>query len=227
MLAARTARIFAIGSLLGCAPARTPAPAEPDDPAATPVVPGGDGAQMTVAQPREAGASAYDRVIADLVGECEGVLESAGSTEPPHVGDRRVDLNGDGEDEAILNVSCEDVSMWRVLTRRGDEAVALLETFETDTTFEITRDPSGRVLVISEHDCCCMYELRVYAMRDDTLETLYTFDSGCAPGCDMGEGYQAQVVADAAALTSIAVPIGECGADGSASIDLASWTAEP
>ena len=227
MLAARSFRVLVIASLLGCVPARTPTPVAPEGEPAEPVARGETGATVSVAQPHDAGAAAYDQVIADLVGECGPVLETSGSTEPPQVSDRRVDLDGDGEDEAIVNVSCEDLSMWRVLTRRGDEALALFEAYETSTTFDVTHGPDGRALLIAEHDCCCMYALRVYAMREQALETLYTFESGCAPGCDSGMGYQALVTADAQTLTSIEVPVGECGTEGSAWVDLASWALEP
>jgi hypothetical protein len=210
--------------LLGCVPTRSPVPMAPD-PEPEPVA-NGTGTQSIVVQPRDAGAAAYDQAITDMVGECDAVLESAGSTEPPRVSDRRVDLDGDGQDEAIVNVSCEDLSMWRVLTLRGEEAVALLEKIAPGTTFEVLRGPDGRALLVSQHDCCCMYELEVHAIREHALEKLFAWSSGCAPGCDGGSGYEAEVSADADhRLVSIELPVGQCGAEGTESVDLASWTA--
>lgn len=213
-----------LGGASGCVPARAPVPIAPA-PEPEPVA-AGTGAQAIVAQPRDVGAAAYDQVITDMVGECDPVLEATGSTEPPRVSDRRIDLDGDGQDEAIVNVSCADLSMWRVLTLHGEEAVALLEKIATDTTFEVLHGPDGRALLVSQHDCCCTYELDVHAMREHALQKLFSWSSGCAPGCDGGSGYEAEVSADAEhRLVSIELPVGECGAEGTESVDLASWTA--
>jgi hypothetical protein len=225
MPATRYRSVLVIASVWACAPARVPAPVEPAEP--PPPASNGTGAQVIVAQPPDPG-TAYDQAIADMVGECDAVLESTGSEDPPRVSDRRVDLDGDGKDEAIVNVSCEDLSIWRVLALRGDEAVQLLDKYATSTSFDVMRGPDGRALLVEEHDCCCIYQLGVHAMRGDVLEKVFGWESGCAPGCDAGSGYQAQVSADAdARLVSITLPAGECGVDGSESVDLASWTAKP
>lgn len=225
MFGVRRRSALVILALLSCMPSRTPAPRGPEETEIEPTPAGETGTQVIVAQPRDVGTVAYDLVIADLVGECDAALESTGDAEPPRVSDRRVDLDGDGQDEAIVNVSCADLSMWRVLTLRDEEAVVLREEYATGTRYEVTRAPDGRTLLVVEHDCCCMYELGVHQLRGEALEPVYTFDSGCAPGCDDGMGYQATVNVDERSTLAIDVPLGECGAEGSHRVDLATLVA--
>lgn len=172
--------------------------------------------------------SAFDQALADMIAQCDPVIASGDAEGPARVHERRIDLDRDGHDEAIFNVSCADVSQWKLLGEKDGEAVTLLERFATDTAFDVLLGPEGNALLVIQHDCCCMYELEVHTLRDGALQQLFAWTSGCAIGCDGGSGYQAQVETDAAGnLRAITLPKGQCGADGREQVDLRAWTIVP
>jgi hypothetical protein len=185
----------------------------------TPVVPDQGGAAVgSTASP--VAKSPYDQALADMIAECDPVIESGAADGPARVHERRIDLDRDGTDEAVFNVSCADVSQWKLLTEKNGEAIVLLERIATDTAFDILLGPDGRGLLVIQHDCCCMYELEVHTLDDSRLQQLFAWSSGCAPGCD--SGYQAQVESDPAGnLRAIVRP--KCGAAGVEQVDLRAW----
>lgn len=170
--------------------------------------------------------SPFDQALADMIDQCNPVIASGGAEGPARAYEQRIDLDRDGTDEAVFNVSCGDLSQWKLLTSVNGEAVTLLERFATSTSFDVLIGPDGGGLLVIQHDCCCMYELEVHAKKGDALQQLFAWTSGCAEGCD--SGYQAQVETDAAGnLRAITLPGGKCSAEGSAQVDLRTWTITP
>lgn len=171
----------------------------------------------------EAGWDGEDEVSAgegEEAGE-EDVAEFA--TMERHIKQELVDFDADGRNEVLVRLSYSDVAIWHVLARRGDEYVSIYELADNGTTsLRATQNAGGSPLLIREHDCCCMYELDVLALQGDTFESLFSWGSSCQQGCD--DGYEAYLMFDEAQrLTSIQLPEGVCGADGTTYIDTATW----
>jgi len=209
----RRARLVVVVALGSCRPERS----EPVVPAEAAAESGGGGGTSAVVA-----TSPYDRALAEMVAQCTPVIEAGGADGPARVHERRIDVDRDGDDEAIFNVSCGDVSQWKLLAEQDGEAVVLLERIATATDFDVLIGPDGGGLLVVQHDCCCMYELEVHTLRGGALEQLFAWSSGCSSGCD--SGYQAQVEADASGtLRAIALPSGSCGSAGVDQVDLRTW----
>lgn len=167
--------------------------------------------------------SPFDHALADMIDQCNPVIASGGADGPARAHERRIDLDRDGQDEAVFNVSCGDLSQWKLLTQKDGEAVTLLERVATSTAFDVLIGPDGSGLLVIQHDCCCMYELEVHTLKAGAMQQLFAWTSGCASGCETG--YQAQVETDAAGnLRAITLPKGPCGAAGIEQVDLRTWT---
>ncbi|HWB79200.1 MAG TPA: hypothetical protein VG755_29770 [Nannocystaceae bacterium] len=166
--------------------------------------------------------SPFDQALADMIAQCDPVIASGGADGPARAHERRIDLDRDGSDEAVFNVSCGDVSQWKLLGEKDGEAVTLLERIATNTAFDVLIGPDGSGLLVIQHDCCCMYELEVHTLKAGALQQLFAWTSGCAQGCE--SGYQAQVETDAAGnLRAITLPKGQCGSSGIEQVDLRAW----
>lgn len=174
----------------------------------------------------EVATSPYDSALAEMVAQCTPVIEAGGAEGPARVHERRIDLDRDGDDEAIFNVGCGDVSQWKLLAEQDGEAVVLLERIATETEFDVLIGPDGSGLLVVQHDCCCRYELEVHTLKGDALRQLFAWSSGCGPGCD--SGYEAEVTADPNGnLRAITLPGGSCGSEGVEQVDLRTWTVAP
>jgi hypothetical protein len=178
------------------------------------------------------------RALCDVVGECvggategseegEGAEGEAGAEDTAAGGEREVhhelaDLDADGRNEVLVRVRQHDYVIWHVLARRDDAYVSLYELADNGTDIRAVQNASGRPLLLLEHDCCCQYNLQVLALEGDTFERLFSWGSACEDGCD--SGYEAYLMFDdAQRLTSIALPEGVCGADGTTYIDTTTW----
>lgn len=176
------------------------------------------------------------RALCDVVGECpggatEGNEEGAGEQDTAAGGEgeseREVhhelaDLDADGRNEVLVRVRQHDYVIWHVLARREDAYVSLYELADNGTDIRAVQNASGRPLLLLEHDCCCQYNLQVLALEGDMFERLFSWGSACEDGCD--SGYEAYLMFDdAQRLTSIQLPEGVCGADGTTYIDTTTW----
>jgi hypothetical protein len=185
----------------------------------TPVAPS---ERPQIAPPTDPSPSVFDQALADMLDQCTPLAADGA----PRVHERRIDLDRDGRDEAIFNVSCADVSQWKLLGEHNGEAVTLLERIATETDFDVLLGPDGRALLVIQHDCCCMYELEVHTLHEGEMKRLFAWNSGCGPGCE--SGYQADVQSDPGGnLRAITLPKGACGADGRDVVDLRAWTTSP
>lgn len=192
------------------------------------------GAPLLVALDDQPDEAMLARALCDVVGECAGGAtagseegEGGEETAAEGEGGREVhhelaDLDADGRNEVLVRVRQHDYVLWHVLARREDEYVSLYELADNGTDIRAVQNASGRPLLLLEHDCCCQYNLQVLALEGDTFERLFSWGSACEDGCD--SGYEAHLMLDdAQRLTSIALPEGVCGADGTTYIDTTTW----
>ena len=175
-------------------------------------------------EPGEDGA-AWDEEAQGEEGEAgqgEAGEEDTGVASERQISHELADLDADGRNEVLVRVTQYDYVIWHVLAHRGDAYVSLFELADNGTDIRAAQSASGRPLLILEHDCCCQYNLQVLALQGDTFERLFSWGSACEDGCD--SGYQAYLMFDdAQRLTSVHVPEGVCGADGTTYIDPTTW----
>ena len=81
------------------------------------------------------------------------------------------------------------------------------------------QDTQGRPLLLSEHDCCCMYQLSVHAMREGVLDTLFEHEQST---CDEDCKDRARLVFSDGKLVGVDVPNEECGGKPTR-IDATTW----